>query len=126
LQKPLQKPGLVSAESPLAARNAENGEWAVSEYDWPQKPLDGNWRSTRARTLQRDRYRCQRCNVRKPAVELDAHHVLPRAEGGRDTLWNLIALCEPCHDFVEVQDPPLRNRAQIVGSWVPVERDAAA
>ena len=79
--------------------------------------LDGRWGSIRARVLQRDRYRCTRCNVRKSTRELDCQHVIPRDEGGGDQLSNLLTLCEPCHDWVEIHELPLRNRDQIVGSW---------
>jgi 5-methylcytosine-specific restriction endonuclease McrA len=44
---------------------------------------------------RRDGYRCQnpvcvRCDV-------TLHHLLYRAMGGGDELWNVLALCWPCH-----------------------------
>jgi hypothetical protein len=118
VQKPLQIRGSISRIAPLAAEKAENDPEPSPVSSWPPKALDAKWGSTRARVLQRDRYTCQRCNLAMQSADLDAHHIRPRGEGGDDRLWNLITLCEPCHDWVEVQDdPPLRNRAQIVGSW---------
>lgn len=49
--------------------------------------------------FQRDNYTCQRCGFvgRPNAAELNADHVIPRAEGGTDDLDNLETLCVPCH-----------------------------
>ena len=79
-----------------------------SFYDSPE------WRKLRRACLYRDRYICQRCNRRFKAEDLSAHHLTPRLEGGPDDLTNLITLCVPCHDFVEVAD--LRTAAAIAGS----------
>jgi hypothetical protein len=46
--------------------------------------------------LIRDDFTCQIC--RKKGGRLEAHHILPRNEGGKDTIKNLITLCDPCHD----------------------------
>jgi len=45
--------------------------------------------------LMRDGYRCQQCGKHKGRLE--AHHVIFRAQGGKDTLSNLLTLCETCH-----------------------------
>ena|SRR5215218_5952484 len=44
---------------------------------------------------------CSRCRRRFPPSLLDAHHALPRREGGPDTYGNLIPLCDACHATVE-------------------------
>jgi len=33
---------------------------------------------------------------------MTAHHIVPRDDGGGDYLRNLIALCDKCHDYVEI------------------------
>jgi hypothetical protein len=43
----------------------------------------------------RDGYQCQHCG--KDSVRLEAHHLIFRAHGGKDTLTNLVTLCEQCH-----------------------------
>ena len=48
--------------------------------------------------LMRDRYTCQHCGKRN--CRLQAHHVLSREQGGKDTLANLLTLCEACHHDV--------------------------
>lgn len=61
------------------------------------------WRETKRDVLERDAH-CVRCGQVSP---LDAHHRLPRRQGGsRDPLIsfglaNLISLCRTCHDHVE-------------------------
>lgn len=62
-----------------------------------QKPdrLDENLRIA---TLMRDGYTCTQCGGRN--ARLDAHHIIYREHGGKDTLDNLITLCKSCHDKV--------------------------
>ena len=72
------------------------------------------WRSLRWQCLSRDGLRCTRCGEYSHAGQgLQAHHIVPRPEGGRN-LSNLITLCGECHDWVEGRDLP--TRASIVGS----------
>jgi 5-methylcytosine-specific restriction endonuclease McrA len=60
------------------------------------------WRRARQAALYRDGRRCGRCG--SPATPFDplhVHHVVPRSEGGTDTLGNLVTLCALCHPQVE-------------------------
>jgi len=58
--------------------------------------LDENLRMA---TLIRDNMTCQICKRR--GCKLEAHHIVPRSEGGKDTIKNLITLCEDiCHKQV--------------------------
>ncbi len=55
------------------------------------------WRNLRAQAVSRDGHRC----VERGATErLAAHHVVPVAEGGVNTLDNLAVLCKGCHGAV--------------------------
>lgn len=65
-----------------------------SRYQDPTR-LDENLRIA---CLLRDRYQCQHCGKRQ--VRLEAHHVQYRQHGGKDTLSNLLTLCESCHHGV--------------------------
>ena len=58
----------------------------------------------RIATLMRDGYQCTQCekknsgsrsNRAKP--QLDAHHIVWKENGGKDTIENLITLCKGCH-----------------------------
>ena len=54
--------------------------------------LDENLRIA---TLIRDGYQCTQCGKRN--TRLDAHHIIYREDGGKDTIDNLITLCQACH-----------------------------
>jgi 5-methylcytosine-specific restriction endonuclease McrA len=45
---------------------------------------------------------CESCDSRE---NLDAHHVIPRSEGGTDDKDNIITLCKPCHRQVHIDLP---------------------
>lgn len=62
-----------------------------SHYQDPTR-LDENMRIA---CLMRDGYSCQQCG--KKHVRLEAHHVIFREHGGKDTLGNVLTLCEVCH-----------------------------
>jgi len=53
------------------------------------------WRQLREQVLQRDGRRCVRCTSTR---QLEVHHVISRADGGRDELTNLVTLCQRHHD----------------------------
>ena len=61
------------------------------QYQDPTR-LDENLRIA---CLMRDGYSCQQCGKQK--VRLEAHHIIFRERGGKDTLSNLLTLCEACH-----------------------------
>lgn len=42
-------------------------------------------------------HKCQHCGGKSGDKILNVHHVKPRANGGTDTVDNLIVLCETCH-----------------------------
>jgi len=42
----------------------------------------------------RDGYRCCECGA---GGQVEAHHLIPLAEGGADTAENMITLCLSCH-----------------------------
>ena len=75
------------------------------------------WRELRAACLEREKYRCYRCEKKIPdnGRGSSTHHIIPRDEGGLDDMNNLITLCHKCHDFVEVEG--FRTLADIAGSY---------
>lgn len=52
-----------------------------------------DWRTTRARILTRDAYRCHWCP--NPATQVD--HLTPVSRGGTDHHTNLVASCASCN-----------------------------
>jgi len=67
-----------------------------SQYQDPKR-LDENLRIA---CLMRDGYTCQQCG--KHHVRLEAHHILYREKGGKDTLSNVRTLCSACHKKVHL------------------------
>jgi 5-methylcytosine-specific restriction endonuclease McrA len=65
-----------------------------SRYQDPTR-LDENLRIA---CLMRDGYQCQQCG--KVKCRLEVHHLIYREHGGKDTLPNLLTLCESCHHKV--------------------------
>ncbi len=65
-----------------------------SHYQDPTR-LDENLRIA---CLMRDGYTCQQCG--KQHTRLEAHHIVFREQGGKDSLTNLVTLCETCHKHV--------------------------
>uniref|UniRef100_UPI00048B9893 HNH endonuclease n=1 Tax=Ectobacillus panaciterrae TaxID=363872 RepID=UPI00048B9893 len=57
--------------------------------------LDENLRKA---TLLRDNYACQMCG--KNGCRLEAHHIHPKRLQGADSIYNLITLCQACHQDV--------------------------
>lgn len=66
-----------------------------------------SWRELRERVLKRDGNECQFCgktnekHLEETDRGLDAHHIIPKSDGGEDTLQNLVALCRSCHRTME-------------------------
>lgn len=68
-----------------------------------KKPRDlpPDWPERRLRVLERDGYKCRRCNANLRGVFYrEVHHIVARARGGSDHMSNLIALCKTCHDRI--------------------------
>lgn len=66
--------------------------------------------STKDRRKQIDNYQCQICSDWQGKkydsgviVEIQTHHIIPKSEGGRNALENLITLCDFCHAVVTSQ-----------------------
>jgi 5-methylcytosine-specific restriction endonuclease McrA len=69
------------------------------------------WKKTENAVFARDNYRCQSCYQYHDC--LTAHHIIPRIEGGKDDMDNLITLCNDCHD--EIEETNIRSFYEIRG-----------
>lgn len=52
---------------------------------------------TRFEVFKRDRFTCQYCGRKPPAVTLEVDHVVAESAGGPDTHFNLITACFDCN-----------------------------
>ena len=90
-QIPLPITSAIIEDVQVDIARLNNPELKGSEYQDPTR-LDENLRIA---CLMRDGYQCQHCG--KQGIRLEAHHLIFRKHGGKDTLSNLLTLCEPCH-----------------------------
>jgi len=51
----------------------------------------------RFEVFKRDRFTCQYCGKRPPGVILEADHIVPKKDGGQDTIANLTTSCFECN-----------------------------
>lgn len=54
-------------------------------------------KKTRFEVFKRDSFKCQYCGRSAPDVILEVDHIKPVAEGGKNTLMNLITSCQDCN-----------------------------
>ncbi|WP_333597402.1 HNH endonuclease signature motif containing protein [Chryseobacterium flavum] len=47
--------------------------------------------------LEKQNGKCIGCGEAKTVDEVDGHHIIRHADGGKTTLENAAALCKPCH-----------------------------
>jgi HNH endonuclease len=88
----------------------------IYRKNYKKEKFTDEWVKAKAACLKRDKNTCQRCDRKgNDSRSLTAHHRIPRAEDGSDDLSNLITLCNPCHDYVEIRN--LRTWAEIIGSY---------
>ena len=88
---PLPITTIVIEDVQVDIARINNPELQGIRYQDPTR-LDENLRIA---CLMRDGYTCQQCS--KSGVRLQAHHIVYREHGGKDTLANLVTLCETCH-----------------------------
>jgi 5-methylcytosine-specific restriction endonuclease McrA len=97
--------------------------WQKKVYGKKEKEsglLREEWKILRAKILERDKFTCLRCGVKfRYQKELSVHHLISRSEGGSNHRSNLVTLCHPCHDIVEIEG--YKTSAEIVGSYDEVE-----
>jgi hypothetical protein len=77
--------GMFDTTALSAGRHLAGAEYQVPRY---------SGQDFREKVLWRDGYRCQRCGTQG---QLQAHHILPKAQGGTDTPANGVTLCQVCH-----------------------------
>ena len=75
-----------------------------SNYNGGEHYNIAKWRQ---KVLARDKKQCQICTNsikdvhRGRKIRNEAHHVIPRYHGGKNTLNNGITLCTFCHDYFD-------------------------
>lgn len=54
---------------------------------------------------------CENCG-RKIDYPPEIHHIRSKKEGGKETLENLLAVCEKCHKFLDAQNELERHKEE--------------
>lgn len=68
-------------------------------YKWQYQKSNRLDENLRKATLMRDKYSCKECG--KKGCRLEVHHITPRRLKGNNSIYNLITLCEGCHDKIK-------------------------
>ena len=87
---------VVLEDVQIDIRALQDGKLYRWEYQKSNR-LDENLRKA---TIMRDGNKCMECG--KSNCILEAHHIVPRRLGGNDSIYNLITLCDKCHDKTKV------------------------
>ena len=53
----------------------------------------------------RDKYTCQYCNVKIPKNKVTIDHVIPQAQGGKNSWVNCVCSCFKCNNYKEDRTP---------------------
>ena len=88
---PLPISHIVVEDVQVDIARLNNPDLQGKEYQQSNR-LDENLRIA---TLMRDGYQCAQCE--KKNIRLDAHHIVWKEHGGKDTISNLLTLCRSCH-----------------------------
>ena len=59
--------------------------------------------NVKAYVLHRDGYTCQSGRKCQHSAKLHVHHIIFRSQRGSDAPWNLVTLCETCHDDLHAE-----------------------
>jgi len=76
----------------------ENGNWRGNRGSPSDRGYGAAWGRLRKLVMARDLWLCQPCKREgriTPAREAD--HIVPKSDGGGDSLENIQAICVPCH-----------------------------
>jgi 5-methylcytosine-specific restriction endonuclease McrA len=91
---PLPISRIVAEDVQVDIARLNNPNLTGTKYQQSNR-LDENLRIA---TLMRDKYQCVSCGQKN--VQLQAHHIVHQCQGGKDTIKNLITLCQQCHKKV--------------------------
>jgi hypothetical protein len=85
------------------------------------KLLKSQPRLTRFNTklFQRDRFTCAYCGGHYEARSLEREHIVPFAQGGKDTWMNVVAACRPCNQRKANRTPEQARMPLLYVPYVP-------
>jgi len=84
---------IFQKENPSLGKDSPN--WKGGKIP---RQITAKWRKLRLVVIKRDNYKCANCGS---SINLCVHHIVPVRNGGKDTLDNLVTVCNICHPTVE-------------------------
>jgi len=75
---------------------------------------------TKRGVLERDGFKCAYCKKKGKNIVDTVDHVLPRAQGGRDSWENLVACCTGCNSKKADRTPEQANMPLLYAPTVPM------
>ena len=87
---------------------------------WQSNGYPSDWDRRRKRAYRRDNYECEVCGARggpRGNAELHAHHIIPKSNGGSNSLNNLTTLCHYCHNLQHSHHVPKNDPNASSGGW---------
>jgi len=93
-QIPLPIASIIVEDVQVDIRRLSDPFVTSKEYQKSNR-LDENLRLA---CLMRDNFTCQKCGGNETL--LSAHHIVWTSKGGKDSIYNLITVCEDCHDKI--------------------------
>lgn len=85
-------------------------------YTMVDKGYPSDWDSRRQAVYKRDDHTCQNCgrSGQGAGVDLHAHHIVPKSNGGTHSKTNLTTMCSECHGAIhnDAQAPTSVETAQ--------------
>jgi hypothetical protein len=72
----------------------------------------------------RDRYMCAYCGHKFPKSKLSKDHVIPKAQGGKDTWMNLVTACQPCNQRKDDRTPQEAGMELLYVPYKPSKAEA--
>jgi predicted HNH restriction endonuclease len=94
----LQRRGGLSGLNGRNGRNGRTTSFGKGGVVKLRQTYPDDWQELRLKVLERDGYRCRRCNTNLRGVFYrEVHHIVPLARGGTNHMSNLSSLCSDCH-----------------------------
>lgn len=88
------------------------------------------WVKLRRQALLRDDFLCQHCLlIGNHTAATDVDHIIPKADGGADSMTNLQSLCRSCHsEKTRLENSHRKGNKRVIGidGWPVDPEDASA
>lgn len=85
-------------------------KYVVTKWRYQRQP---KW--SKSAVLKRDEFKCAFCSAKASTID----HIIPRAQGGKNTWKNTIAACSPCNNKKADRTPQQANMPLLFQAKIP-------